>query len=78
MLAADQLRRDSDGYLFDPEQWSEAVAESMAREADLDLTDEHWGILRFMRRVCELPDVRCTTFREATDYLDAHPELAGR
>ncbi|MCA9534891.1 MAG: polysaccharide deacetylase family protein [Myxococcales bacterium] len=36
------------------------------------------GILRFMRRVCELPDVRCTTFREATDYLDAHPELAGR
>jgi hypothetical protein len=36
------------------------------------------GILRFMRRVCELPDVRCATFREATDYMDAHPELAGR
>ncbi|MCB9660869.1 MAG: polysaccharide deacetylase family protein [Polyangiales bacterium] len=35
------------------------------------------GILRFMRRVCELPDVRCATFSEAVEYLDAHPELAG-
>lgn len=62
MLAADQLRRDSDGYLFDPEQWSDAVAESMAHETDLDLTDEHWGILRFMRHHLAsegvAPDVR--------------------
>ena len=36
------------------------------------------GILRVMRNVCGLPDVRCATFREAVEYLDAHPELAGR
>ena len=34
-------------------------------------------IARFMRHVCGLPEVRCTTFREATAYMDAHPELAG-
>lgn len=32
---------------------------------------------RFMRHVCGMPDVRCTTFAEATDFMDAHPEMAG-
>ena len=36
------------------------------------------AILRFMRGVCGRPQVRCASFREATDYLDAHPGLAGR
>lgn len=36
------------------------------------------GILRLMRSVCGLPDVRCATFTEAVEYLDAHPDLAGR
>lgn len=35
------------------------------------------GTVRLMRHVCRLPLVRCATFSEATDYLDAHPELAG-
>ncbi|MBI5490107.1 MAG: polysaccharide deacetylase family protein [Deltaproteobacteria bacterium] len=34
-------------------------------------------ILRVMRRICPLPDVRCATFREAAAYLDEHPELEG-
>jgi peptidoglycan/xylan/chitin deacetylase (PgdA/CDA1 family) len=32
---------------------------------------------RLMREVCPRPNVRCATFREAVDYLEAHPELAG-
>ena len=32
---------------------------------------------RFMRRVCGMPDVRCTTFREAAAYMTEHPEMAG-
>lgn len=35
------------------------------------------GTVRLMRRVCGMPMVRCATFTEAADYLDAHPELAG-
>ncbi|MBI5498659.1 MAG: polysaccharide deacetylase family protein [Deltaproteobacteria bacterium] len=34
-------------------------------------------MLRVMRRVCPLPDVRCATFREAAAYMDEHPELEG-
>jgi hypothetical protein len=34
-------------------------------------------ITRLMRRVCGMPDVRCTTFREAAEYMRAHPEMEG-
>jgi hypothetical protein len=30
-----------------------------------------------MQRICGLPDVRCANFREATAYMEAHPELEG-
>ena len=33
--------------------------------------------VRFMRRVCARPDVRCGTFSELVEYMDAHPELEG-
>lgn len=74
MLAVDQLRRDSEGYLFDPEQWSEAVAEAVARETGMELTDEHWNILYFMRRHLAservAPDVR-----HVVDFLVAQGAL---
>jgi peptidoglycan/xylan/chitin deacetylase (PgdA/CDA1 family) len=32
---------------------------------------------RLMREICGLPDVRCTTFREAAAFMQQHPELEG-
>ena len=40
---------DADGYLTDPAQWTEAVAEELARSQSISLTAEHWDVLRFMR-----------------------------
>ena len=40
---------DQEGYLIDPEQWSESVAEELARRADIALEDDHWNVIRFMR-----------------------------
>lgn len=39
-----------EGYLLDPADWNEAVAEQLAREEGLTLTDEHWAVIRFVRR----------------------------
>jgi tRNA 2-thiouridine synthesizing protein E len=41
---------DNEGYLTDPADWSEELAESLARAEGIALTDEHWAVLRFMRR----------------------------
>ena len=42
-------RRDGEGFLFDPTDWSEEFAQLVAREEDLELTPEHWEVVRFMR-----------------------------
>ncbi|UTW07886.1 TusE/DsrC/DsvC family sulfur relay protein [Pseudomonas benzenivorans] len=40
---------DKDGYLLHLQDWSEAVAEALAREENLHLNAEHWEILRLLR-----------------------------
>ena len=43
------FRTDSEGYLVDPEDWNEAVADELARKEKITLGSEHWEVLRFMR-----------------------------
>ncbi len=41
---------DSEGFLADPDQWTEVVAEDLARESGIaSLEDAHWRVIRFMR-----------------------------
>jgi tRNA 2-thiouridine synthesizing protein E len=53
---------DFEGYLVDPLQWTEKVAEELARQEGVALTDEHWVVIRFMREYYEehhiAPDAR--------------------
>lgn len=38
-----------EGYLLDPNDWSEELAEHLAREEGLDLSADHWSVIRFVR-----------------------------
>ena len=41
---------DSEGFLVDPSQWSEEMAELLARESGIDRLEEtHWQVIRFIR-----------------------------
>ena len=41
---------DAEGFLTDPEQWNEAIAEAIAHENGIpELSDRHWLVVRFMR-----------------------------
>ena len=41
---------DAEGFLIDPEQWNETIAEAIAQENGIpELTDRHWLVIRFMR-----------------------------
>lgn len=44
-----RLERDEEGYLFDPEDWTDEVALELASEESLSLQPEHWTLLRFIR-----------------------------
>ncbi|MDK9694803.1 MAG: TusE/DsrC/DsvC family sulfur relay protein [Siculibacillus sp.] len=41
--------RDAEGYLLDPADWSEDFARIAAGEEGIELTEEHWSVVRFMR-----------------------------
>jgi tRNA 2-thiouridine synthesizing protein E len=41
--------KDDDGYLVDWQEWNEGIANHMAKEEGLDLTEEHWEIIKFLR-----------------------------
>jgi len=53
---------DEDGYLIDPIKWNESVAEEFASQENIQLTDVHWDVIRFMRKYYEehliAPDAR--------------------
>jgi len=38
-----------EGYLLDPADWTEAIAEQFAAAEGLMLTDDHWQVIRFVR-----------------------------
>ena len=40
---------DSEGYVIDPERWSEPLAEQLARAEGVALMPLHWEVIRFMR-----------------------------
>jgi len=56
------IRTDNEGYLVEPADWTEEVAEELARREGLAISALHWSVLHFMRRYFEerqiAPDAR--------------------
>ena len=49
-LAGATVELDAEGFFAHPEQWTEDMAEAIAREHGIDhLTDRHWLVITFMR-----------------------------
>jgi len=50
ILAGREITFDADGFFWDPDRWSEEVAEALARETGITaLSETQWMILRFLR-----------------------------
>ncbi len=64
-IAGQEIDVDEEGFLTDLSQWNKDVAESMAKDDDLELSEEHWAIIDFLREYYEeyqiAPAVRVLT-----------------
>ena len=53
---------DAEGYLVEPQDWSEVLAEEFARQENIQLTADHWDAIHFMRKFYDehqvAPDAR--------------------
>ncbi|MDX1408290.1 MAG: TusE/DsrC/DsvC family sulfur relay protein [Saprospiraceae bacterium] len=43
------IEANENGYLVNPEDWSEAVAEAIAKEEGVALTEKHWDVINYLR-----------------------------
>ncbi len=50
-LAGKQMEVDEDGFIQDPELWSEDVARDLARQEEgiQEMTEEHWKLVHYLR-----------------------------
>jgi tRNA 2-thiouridine synthesizing protein E len=56
---------DDEAYLIDPSTWNEEVANAFATQENIQLTENHWDAIHFMRQYYSehqvAPDVRHVT-----------------
>jgi tRNA 2-thiouridine synthesizing protein E len=43
------IELDDNGNLVDPNAWDEDVAKALAAEDDVELTQEHWDVINYLR-----------------------------
>lgn len=44
-----EVETDSEGYIRNLDEWSEDFAVALAKQEELELTDEHWEVIRYLR-----------------------------
>lgn len=49
----EHIETDKEGYLKDPGIWSEELATAIAENEGIPLTDDHWEVVRYVRRFYE-------------------------
>lgn len=52
-MAVEMPERDGEGYLIDPSAWNEEIANALAKDENIELNDDHWDAIRFMREFYE-------------------------
>jgi TusE/DsrC/DsvC family sulfur relay protein len=48
-LNGHQVHVDAEGFLTEYDEWDEDLARVLAAQIAIDLTDQHWKVLRFLR-----------------------------
>jgi tRNA 2-thiouridine synthesizing protein E len=49
LIAGKTIHVNDEGFMTDPSEWTEPLAKSLAAQIGIDLTDEHWKAIRFLR-----------------------------
>lgn len=52
-----QPARNNEGFLEDAREWTPEVAQAIAREDNIELTEAHWEIIRFLREFYQQHEV---------------------
>lgn len=43
------VEHDEEGYISELDKWTKELAEIIAKDENIDMTDEHWEVVNFLR-----------------------------
>lgn len=52
-MLPDQIATDTEGYLLDSSQWDENLAPHIAQSEQIELTEDHWEVINYVRKFYE-------------------------
>jgi len=61
-----EIQVNEEGFLTQYDEWDEELAEVLAKNIDIDLTDKHWKVIRFLREDFKTQGETPTTRRVQT------------
>ena len=47
------VEHDEEGYIQELDKWNEELAELIAKDENIEMTDEHWEVVNFLREYYE-------------------------
>jgi dissimilatory sulfite reductase related protein len=66
---------DKDGFMENPNEWTEELAVELARKEGIELTDAHWKIIRFMREYYKMTNLTATVRKITTSNVATTKEI---
>ncbi|MGI9667080.1 MAG: TusE/DsrC/DsvC family sulfur relay protein [Acidimicrobiia bacterium] len=48
-IASREINVDNDGFLTEYDEWDDELAVTLAQNIGIELTDDHWTVIRFLR-----------------------------
>jgi tRNA 2-thiouridine synthesizing protein E len=70
-LAGKKIDVDKEGYLRNLDDWSEEIAECIAQEESIHLTEDHWAVIHLLREFYHTFDVS-PAMRPLVKYVGIH------
>ncbi len=80
-LAGKSVEVDEEGFLVNPNDWTDGMAPELAKEEGIDLSDMHWKVIRFMREDFQskgqIPTIRRITHAGGVTTKDLYSLFPG-
>ncbi len=48
-IAGNEVHVDAEGFMTEYDEWTEEVGQQLGANIDIDMTDRHWEVIRFLR-----------------------------
>jgi tRNA 2-thiouridine synthesizing protein E len=65
-IAGHSVDVNEEGFLTDPSQWDEELGRELARLIGIEMTEDHWRLVRFLRDDHQLTGETATLRRAST------------